>query len=221
MFLCVMNSVIANFIGVVAFVLYGKFSYEDPMLKLKKLTVVIEDPIVDAHLQRYADAIGADFDAYRGHINRVMTYALHFLDPNVAQGYRKIIGVALVYHDIALWTEGTLAYLEPSQDRAERDLLKEFNPAELALVKDIIYWHHKITPYHGLHADIINAVRKADWIDATQGVVHQGMPRQHIKDCVRQVPYNGFHGILMAFGSKLYGINFLRIVKEISSIYKY
>ena len=34
-----------------------------------------------------------------------------------------------------------------------------------------IYWHHQTPPYTGPHAIIIEACRKADWIDASMGVL--------------------------------------------------
>ena len=201
--------------------LYGKFSYQHPELLKRKLGVIIQDPVVEAHLQRYVDTIGPDYEAYRGHVYRVLSYSLHFLSEEEGQQYRKVIAAALVYHDIGLWTDGTLAYLEPSRDQAEADLGSEFTAAELQLIGDIIYWHHKVTPFEGEYANVVNAVRKADWIDATRGLVPYGMPRVHIKDCVASLPYNGFHDVLMGFGSKLYGNDIVRIVKELSSIYKY
>ncbi len=30
----------------------------------------------------------------------------------------------------------------------------------------------------GAHVDVVNAVRRADWIDATMGTVHQGTSRR-------------------------------------------
>lgn len=201
--------------------LYGKFSYQHPELLKRKLGVIIQDPVVESHLERYKATIAADYDAYRGHIYRVMSYSLHYLSEEEGQQYRKAIGCALVYHDIGLWTDGTLAYLEPSRDHAAADLSSEFTGEELELIRNIVYWHHKVTPFEGKHANVVNAVRKADWIDATRGLVPQGMPRVHIKDCVASLPYNGFHDVLMGFGFKLYGNDIVRIVKELSSILKY
>ena len=164
--------------------------------------------------------MGSDYEAYRGHVLRVKTYAMHFLNnPDRYADFKKAISMGLAYHDIALWTDHTLAYLEPSRDRAARDMVS-FNEEEKELVQNIIYWHHKITPFEGPNADIVNAIRKADWIDASQGLIHQGMPKKHILKTVKAIPYAGFHNILMGFGSKLYGNDFVRIVSEISSIYK-
>lgn len=67
----------------------------------------------------------------------------------------------------------------------------------------------------------MNAVRKADWIDASQGVVTKGMPRAHIRKVSEQISNSGFHKTLLEFGPKLHGWNVVKIVTEISSIFKW
>jgi hypothetical protein len=209
-------------LGILAFLFFAKYNYQDPALK-SPLDVKASDPIIDEYLAKYADVIGDDMTAYKGHLLRVESYAYHFLGQgaSVDTETRRAVSAALAYHDIALWTDLTLAYLEPSRDRAARDLKASFNAEQLELIENIIYWHHKITPFEGPHADIVNAVRKADWVDATMGTVHFGMPTHCISKAVQSIPYAGFHQVLMGYGSKLYGNNFIRIVSEISSIYKY
>ncbi|GAM60587.1 hypothetical protein JCM19232_3529 [Vibrio ishigakensis] len=62
---------------------------------------------------RYKHLIGDDYLGYRNHVYRTITYAMHFLgnDPELEQ----IVETAFVYHDIGLWTDHELAYLEPSE----------------------------------------------------------------------------------------------------------
>lgn len=206
-------------IGVLAFVIIGKYSFEDPALK-GELRIISNHQDVQYYLNKHKAEIGEDYEAYRGHIYRVYTYANHFLNGD-DEGFSRAISAALVYHDIGLWTDHTLAYLEPSRDRAVQNLHSTFSDEEMNLIRDIIYWHHKMTPFEGAHANIVNAVRKADWIDATRGLIHQGMPKIHIKDVVSAIPYGGFHEMLMGFGFKLYGRSPYRIISELSSILKY
>lgn len=205
-------------LGILAFLFFDKYNYQNPALN-SPLDVKATDPFIDEYLAKYANVIGDDMTAYKGHLLRVETYAYHFLgEEGVSKmdaDTRRAVSAALVYHDIALWTDLTLAYLEPSRDRATRDLKDSFNAEQLELIENIIYGHHKITPFEGPHADIVNAVRKADWVDVTQGTVHHGMPTDCISKAVQSIPYAGFHDVLMGYGSKLYGNNFIRIVSEI------
>ena len=55
--------------------------------------------------------------------------------------------MAVVYHDIGLWTKSELAYLEPSCEEAQAAAVKlGLGPEDSALLHDIIYWHHKVMP---------------------------------------------------------------------------
>ena len=174
---------------------------------------------VENYLQPYKDMMGSDYDGYKGHIYRVLTYSMHFLRGD--KTYYKAIAAALVYHDIGLWTDKKLTYLEPSSDRAKEKLSSDFNEEELSLIHDIIYWHHKITPFEGNYEDIVNAVRRADWIDATRGVINQGMPDIHIANVQKQIPNAGFHKFLREIGSRIHGNDIYKIVTEMSSIFKW
>jgi hypothetical protein len=132
-----------------------------------------------------------------------------------------IIAAALVYHDIGLWTDNILSYLEPGCARAKEEFKEKLSKEDLQLMDDIIYYHHKVTPFDGPHAEVVNAVRKSDWVDATLGLVNHGMPRAHISFVNHQIPNNGFHKCLAEFGPKLYGWDVIHIFSELSSIMKW
>ena len=111
-----------------------------------------------------------------------------------------VIEDALVFHDIGLWTDKQLLYLEPSSFRAKEALQSEYSKEELILLHNIIFWHHKVTDFEGEHADIVNVVRKADWIDATMGLVNFGMPNSHMKEVNAALSESGFHRTLVEIG---------------------
>ncbi len=159
-----------------------------------------ERPRVEELLATYRDVMGGDFDGYRNHVYRTVTYALHFLDGDAA----PVVETAMVYHDIGLWTDKELAYLEPSEARALADNEKYNWGLEPDLLRGIIHWHHKVFRYRGPHERIIEACRKADWIDATQGWVRKGMPRSNIVAVEAAFPNHGFHQSLLRL-AKDYG----------------
>ena len=64
------------------------------------------------------------------------------------------------------------------------------------LLRDAIHWHHKIYPYTGPHRDIIEACRKADWIDASKGMLRKGISRAAIREVEAAFPNLGFHNTL-------------------------
>lgn len=192
-------------------------------LQRKTIKVITEREEVDFPLKFYEKIINhtlgpSDYQAYRGHIYRVLSYTIHFLDGD--ETHINVIGPALVYHDIGLWTKKTLAYLEPGIELAFEDYGPALDNDDNELMKNIIYYHHKLTPFKGPHADIINAVRKADWIDVTYGLVSQGMPRQAVVTVQGKIENHGFHKMLLLFGPTLYGFKIWKIF-ELFTILKW
>lgn len=165
--------------------------------------VITHSDHIESLLAPFKEPIGDDYEGYRGHVYRVLSYTLHFLGGETPE--REAIETALVYHDLGLWSDKELAYLEPSIDRVEADNEARGWGHDPQLLRDIIYWHHKFTPFRGPNAEIVNAVRKADWIDATAGVVRAGMPKACIRKVTEAIPAAGFHDTLRRIGPELTG----------------
>ncbi|KNC53495.1 metal dependent phosphohydrolase [Thecamonas trahens ATCC 50062] len=184
--------------------------------------------VVTTRLNSFRSVIDAgDFDGYRNHVLRVLSYALHFLGGHGRVDARtsELAAIALVYHDIGLWTDARLDYVVPSGHRAADELEGELTEDELAMVVDAIVYHHKITPFDGKdealdpeHVAFVDAIRKADWIDATMGTVHHGMARADIDRVYAVHPPAGFYTTLAAIGPRLYGYNVPRIMWELAQI---
>ena len=158
---------------------------------------------IEALLAPFREVIGPDYPAYRGHIYRIVTYAMHFLDQD--DTVRALVETVFVYHDIGLWTAHDLAYLEPSEARALADNEREgwgFDPEALRLA---IHYHHKILPYRGPHERVVEAVRRADWIDATGGKLRKGLSREQIAAVEAAIPNYGFGSVLQRLAGDLGG----------------
>lgn len=195
---------------------YQVFNQDDSLTG--EIKVISNSKFVEDHLLEYKDLIGNDYDGYRNHIYRVLTYTMHFL--NGEEKHLRTIAAALVYHDLGLWTDGTLSYIEPSCHQAKKHLT-EFNDVDQQLIHDIIDSHHKFTAFTGPGEKVVNAVRKADWMDASYGVLSKGMPRKHIRAVMDAIPEAGFHQTLMDFGPRLHGMNVYKIVTGLAKIFRY
>mmetsp|Transcript_9211 Transcript_9211/g.26785 ORF Transcript_9211/g.26785 Transcript_9211/m.26785 type:complete len:221 (-) Transcript_9211:492-1154(-) len=183
------------------------------------IEVITHAPFVTRYLQKYRAVLAGDYDAYVNHNLRVLTYALDFLHGDDSQ--RHIIEAALAYHDLGLWADNiTLDYLEPSWQRAEAELAAQFTVAELELVRNIILYHHKVTPFVGPMADVVNAVRKADWVDASVCLVRHGMTRDDCAKVNQVLPNEGFHAAILRAGARVHGVNVPKIVWEFAHIFK-
>uniref|UniRef100_A0A7S1UEL7 HD domain-containing protein n=1 Tax=Phaeomonas parva TaxID=124430 RepID=A0A7S1UEL7_9STRA len=169
--------------------------------------------VLSAVLGAYDEVIGDDVGPYRGHCLRVLSYAKHFLkedeawaDADIAAA-TDVLEAAIAYHDIALWTDGALDYLAPSAAKARSDLAPtaNFTPEQLQAIDDIIMWHHKLTPWEGPNAALVNAVRKADWIDFSGGLTRLGsaVSAGAVRKAVTAIPCGGFHAMLAGMGPRL------------------
>jgi len=162
---------------------------------MSDIKIRMERPRVEELLGRYAGVIGDDLPGYRNHVYRAITYAMHFL--NDSEEHEPIVETAFAYHDIGLWTDKELAYLEPSEALALADNTEQGWGFDPDLLRGAIHWHHKIFRYRGPHDTVIEACRKADWIDASQGLIKKGMSRSNIKSVEAAFPNLGFHKSLL------------------------
>lgn len=177
----------------------------------------LSTPLVDIILQENASALGEARDGYRNHIKRVLTYALHLLPADA--GYREEMEVALAYHDLGVWTHGTLAYLEPSIDSCLNDPVVAELGLDRNLITNIIEYHHKFTSFRGPNADIVNAVRKGDWIDVTRGRMKKGVDESFILKTMQAHPDLGFRAALRTALKRNYQSRFTAL-RDVATIFR-
>lgn len=174
---------------------------------------------VEQLIGRYESVIGEDFAAYRNHVYRTITYAMHFLGN--AEEHEPMVETAFVYHDIGLWTDKELAYLGPSEKHAIDDNQKYGWGLDPDVLRDVIHWHHKIFRYHGPHQDVVEACRKGDWIDATKGKIRKGMSKENIAKVEAAYPNLGFHDRLVRLAKDYRGSTLLGLLQVGRGIIKW
>jgi hypothetical protein len=186
----------------------------------KPIRIIDHSETVERLLTPLRETLGADYDGYRGHIYRVLTYAMHFLGGEQTQ--RRAIETALVYHDLGMWTDHELAYLEPSIERALAANAAEGWGLDPDLLRKLIYWHHKVFPYCGQDAELVNAFRKADWVDASGGLVRHGLDRGQIAAVTAAIPDQGFRRTLQRLAGDLADGRTLRgLGRVLPKVYKW
>lgn len=216
-----------------------------------------KDDVLNYYLEKHKKQIGEDYEPYKNHCLRVLAFTKYFLaQDNITLEPRayNIIAMALAYHDIALWTDGALDYLDPSVSQMKKRVTEEmqrnhqqegddaiinmpkvldwssFLEEASEIATAIILQHHKLTSYtHKNNSDneensikgeskknqsekmkemeyindIVNAVRKADWADATVGLVRFGLPQSVLGAAYEAIPEAGFHNVLLNMGGRL------------------
>jgi hypothetical protein len=142
-------------------------------------SIPLTEEILESHRHR-ARGDDAGYDAYKAHVYRVVNFA-RALTPEAPDRDDKL-AISAAFHDIAVFD--TLDYLVPSIEAQEVWLQqngRETWSDELAL---IVAEHHRLSRYGPTrpHAPLVEAVRRADLVDVSQGLIRFGIPSTYVKE---------------------------------------
>jgi hypothetical protein len=155
------------------------------------MTGLVRHPLIDEILDARRDhARGQDaaFEGYRNHAHRIHNFvrAIASLSPEDEEK----IAIAAAFHDLCAF-DG-LDYLEPSIEEAARYLRETGREAWDREIAYVIAFHHRVRPYRGEFARLIEPFRRADWNDFTMGLVRAGIPRELRKAAEPEFPVGDF-----------------------------
>ena len=159
--------------------------------------------VIEELMQDFRQIIGTDFEKYRNHVYRVFLNCI-LQDNNPANTEKYAI--AAVFHDIGIWTDHTIDYLNPSIAQAKSYLMSVNKPDLFEEVSSMIYWHHKISSYQGNFQQTTENFRRADWIDVSLGFLTFGVDKKIIRQNQKKIANLGFHMFLLRETTK----NFLK-----------
>ena len=109
-----------------------------------------------------------------------------------------MLAVSSAFHDLGIWSDRTFDYLAPSVQRATAWAEKSAASVDLDLVVRTIENHHALRRYVAApDADVVDAFRRGDLVDASRGWLRSGADPSFIRELVAQWPYAGFHGIII------------------------
>jgi hypothetical protein len=153
-------------------------------------------PLIDETLECYRADIGADFAGYRNHVYRVVHFCFA-LYPCEADARRKIV-IAGCFHDLGIWTNHTVDYLQPSCEHASAYLRARGLSAWQDEIVTMIDMHHKIRPFQSDAMPLVEVFRKADLVDVSLGLVRFDLASATVKAVKAGFPDEGFHRRLIA-----------------------
>lgn len=154
---------------------------------------------LDALLAPFAERIGADLPGYRNHCLRMALFACDLsaaeevVDPDAVEK----IAMAAAFHDIGIWTDHTLDYLEPSVPPALEQLVVEGRERWAEEVGAMIVEHHRLRPLQAPFTPLVEIFRRADLVDFSLGLVRSGVPAARVRALRQRYPNAGFHGGLV------------------------
>lgn len=140
---------------------------------------ILAEEILESHRHR-AHGDDAGYDGHKAHVYRVINFA-RALTPDQPDRDDKL-AIASAFHDLAAFD--TIDYLVPSieaQNAWLADTGRENWSDELAL---IVAEHHRLLTYGSRrpYAALVEAVRRADLIDVSQGRIRFGLPRSYVDE---------------------------------------
>jgi hypothetical protein len=144
---------------------------------------------IDDVLNEHATALRADFVGYRNHVYRIVNLCVAMAEPRELEK----IAVAAVFHDLGIWTNSTFDYIAPSISLAHDYLVARAREGWAAEIERMIADHHKITRSTADPGSLIEAFRRADWIDVTRGLRRFGISRAFVERVFATWPSAGFH----------------------------
>ena len=150
-------------------------------------------PLIEDILKQYRSDLNIDYDKYRNHVYRVFNFTLLLCDVEARD--IDTLAVAAAFHDIGIWTTGTMDYLEPSAKLAGEYIKAKRPKVAAKTVEQIILNHHKITTYK--NNTLVEAFRKADLVDLSLGIISHGISHREILDIYHQFPEENFHVFIM------------------------
>lgn len=148
-------------------------------------------PTVDRVLNDHAAELGRDLIGYRNHVYRVVNLCLAIVSDRRVEVEK--IAVAAVFHDLAIWTHNTFDYIAPSVAIAREHLAGRGLTDWVPEIEAMILEHHKITPSRADPRALVEAFRRADWIDVSRGLRTFGLPRTFVAAVLTTWPSAGFH----------------------------
>lgn len=158
----------------------------------------LAEEILESH--RYlARGDDAGWDSYRAHVYRVINFA-RALCPTAPDGDDKL-ATAAAFHDLAVFD--TLDYLVPSITAQDRWLQRTGRQAWSEELAVVIAEHHRLTRYGAdrPHAALAEAMRRADLIDVSQGLIRFGLPKTFVREVRRCFDASGFFTRVIPLGT--------------------
>lgn len=147
------------------------------------------DALISPFEQHFPSA--ADFKGYRNHCLRMLNVILALSE--VEPDRREKAEIALAFHDITVFPDRTLDYLGQAAALACEHLQSIGRSEWESPVTLMITQHHKVRPYSGPHHNLVEAMRKADWVDVSFGRMRFGLPRDWLRQLHETLPLYSFY----------------------------
>lgn len=153
--------------------------------------LVTEYPLIDEILEPHRAGLGTVYPGYRSHAYRMLNYVRFLTPPSPDRDDR--VAVMAGFHDLPVLLDWDLEYLDRAADWADEYLDSIGRKEWQDEVRLMIVNHHKFRPYRGPSAPLVEATRKADWIDVSFSKLRFGIPRSYLREVADAFPLDGLY----------------------------
>lgn len=170
--------------------------------------MVTDLPLLDDLLDPYRDGLGVGYWGYRAHAYRMVNWARFVTEPEPFR--EEKLAIMTVFHDLPFFLTGDLDYLPGAcviTSAYLAEIGREEWTEELHLM---INNHHKVRSYAGPHAPLVEACRKADWIDVSFTKLTFGIPRALVVETRARFPMNEAYKAVAIPNIAKYAVQHLR-----------
>lgn len=148
-------------------------------------------PLLEEIFSEWKTVIGNEYQGYRNHVYRMIHFC--FALRQCSEEEKQKIIIAAAFHDIGIWIEDTVDYIEPSIPPAVEYLKRSGLESWTAEISLMISEHHKMRAYKGDFFPLVELFRKADLVDFSFGAVKFGLPKPVIVEVKAAFPNANFH----------------------------
>lgn len=154
---------------------------------------VLNHTTIDSILDSFQSQLGKNYDAYKNHVYRVYNFSATQVQSDESL---KKLAIAAAFHDIGIWTNHTLDYLEPSAVLAKEYCISQnLSVLQRIEIEIMIHNHHKLSKVKV--SKLAEIFRESDLIDLSLGLFSKGRSRKDIQLIRKLFPNRGFHLFLL------------------------
>jgi hypothetical protein len=159
-------------------------------------SIVTESKLIDDIMEPHEEALGIWYQGARNHALRMLNFGRAFVPEEPHRDDRLAIMGA--FHDLPVFIDGNLDYLGRASDWAKDYLIGMGRADWEPEMRLMIMNHHKVRAYTGPNAAMVEAMRRADWIDVTFTKKRFGLDREFVRDVRAAFPINeAYKGLVM------------------------
>jgi len=155
-------------------------------MKIERQISLLEELLIE-----WKPVIGEGYMGYHNHVYRMVHYCFALRD--CSEEERQKIIIAAAFHDIGIWIEKTIDYIEPSIVPALAYLQANKQGTWSEEISLMISEHHKIRAVKESSYPLVELFRQGDLVDFSWGMVRFGVDKSLIAELKAEFPNAGFH----------------------------